>query len=253
MSLRVADVQRSLEAVEKRMNSILDDRASVVIEEARSMLRASKERFDDARSRTEPEAQQSTWGYSIKPNNPLRFRDTEIDGLKLRVDLFLQAFWSDEPAESPSILNVVIRVWCLDKSVCYRADWDAESVEDRIQPGVGRVLLRLHFDLANPHQAGPKYHLQIGGKPADEELHWFPKALSLPRILHMPVDLVLASEMIAANFYPEAYKKLRREDMWIGARKVSQGHLLHGYVKIAKEAIASNESVLDALWNTPWE
>ena len=235
------------------MISILDDRASVVIEEARSMLRASKEQFDRTRSRTEPAIQQRMWGYSITPSNPLRFRDTEIDGLRLRVDLFLKEFWSEEPGESPTVLNVVIRVWCLDHSVCYRADWDSESLEDRIQPDVGRVLLRLHFDLANPDQPGPKYHLQVGGKQLDEELHWFPKALSLPRILHMPVDLVLASELIAANFYPNAYRKLRREDMWVGARRVSQDHLLDGYIERARTAIASNGSILEVLWNTRWE
>ena len=114
-------------------------------------------------------------------------------------------------------------------------------------------MLRVHFDLANPNQPGPRHHLQVGGNAQPEERHWFPKALSVPRMLHMPMDLVLASELIAATFYPCAYEKIRREPTWKGSRNVSQQHLLKGYFTKALKAVGENESVLDALWNKPWD
>ena len=253
MSITSGDIARSLEAVEKRLHSILDDRSSSVIAEAKSMLSESKRRYDSSRKRTELQYQNTRWGYGIKPSNPLRFRETIVDGLRLRVDLFLEIFWSDDPADHPTVLNVVIRVWCLDDSICFRSDWDAPALTSQIQRDTGRVMLRLHFDLANPGQSGPKYHLQVGGKPFLDELHWFPKGLSVPRMLHTPIDLVLASELIAATFYPNEYRDLRREDMWVGARKVSQQHLLSDYIHKASTALVSNASVLEVLWNKSWE
>src|SRR5260370_1397775 len=95
-----------------------------------------------------------------------------------------------------------VRVWALDKNLCYRADWDAERVREELNESLGRVMLRFHFDLAEPPQSGPKYHIQIGGVPHGGELWWLPPSLNLPRIAHPPIDLVLACEMIAANFFP---------------------------------------------------
>ena len=253
MKVTSGQVERALETINNRFRSILDDQASSVLEEAKSMLRTSYEAFVESDRQGRQERQTHPWGFEIDPDNPLRFKDKDIDGLKVRVDLFLSVYWADDPAEAPADLRVVIRVWSLDPNLYFRKRWDALRLKNECSPDSGRVMLRVHFDLANPNQPGPRHHLQVGGNARPEERHWFPKALSVPRMLHMPMDLILASELIAATFYPCAYEKIRREPAWRGARKVSQQHLLKRYFTEALKAVDNNESVLDALWNKPWD
>ena len=114
-------------------------------------------------------------------------------------------------------------------------------------------MLRIHFDLANEGQDGPQYHLQIGGKQQEGEFYWHPTALSVPRISHMPMDLVLSSELIAATFFPTQYERIRREPTWINARRVSQAHLIKDYLEKATHAVDVGESVLEAFWNVRWD
>ena len=248
MEITAAQVQQGLETVRKRLYAILDDRAEIVIEQAKSKLRDSKCQHDASR-RQRPKGPPKPWGFYIPPGDPLRFRETKVHGLKLRVDLFLKEYWADEPAEEPCELNVAIRVWCLDPHIFFRENWDSRGLESQIDPESGRVMLRIHFDLANPNQSGPKYHAQVGGNQRPGEFCWFPEAIDVPRILHTPVDLILASELVAATFYPNKYEQIKREDAWKGSRRVSQKHLLQGYFEDALAAVQSDESVLDALWN----
>ena len=253
MEITAGKVEQSLETVKRRLNPILDDRSVVVIEHAKSMLRDSNCQYRESARQRRIERTVRPWGFSISPDDPLRFEPTEVGGLKLRVDLFMEEYWDDEPAEQPCKLNVAIRVWSLDPQVCFREQWDATGLRDQIDPGRGRVMIRIHFDLANPGQPGPKYHAQVGGNPRLEELCWFPEALGVPRLPHMPMDLVLASELVAATFYPDDYQTIRREDSWKGSRSVSQKHLLHDYLEKALAAANGSGSVLDKLWNKRWE
>lgn len=252
MDISHGQVMRSLNMIESRLNAILDDSASEVLGRAKSVLRNSKADFDERTRQGRTELPIQPWGFSIDHARPLRFIPSEVGGLRLRVDLYVQSYWMEDPASIPCELNVVIRVWCLDENVCFRSEWDSDELIDRIKPHEGRVMLRLHFDLAPAKAVEPRYHLQVGGNARDDELHWFPKALDVPRLLHMPIDLVLASELIAATFYPSAYRLIRREPSWVGSLMDSQNHLLVDYFSDATEAIDRGESVLDALWNTKW-
>ncbi len=253
MGITAGQVQQSLETIDSRFRPILDDGAGAVIVQAKSMLLESKEAFDVSQQQGRRERPTRPWGFRIGPNNPLRFAKTMVNGLDVRVDLFLSAYWEEEPAERPVDLRVVIRVWSLEPQVYFRKEWDAPALEHKTNPDTGRVMLRVHFDLANSGQAGPHYHLQVGGNARPDELHWFPEALSVPRMLHMPMDLVLASELVAATFYPDAYKNIRREPAWTGSLRVSQSHLLEGYFGEALAAVRDNKSVLDSLWNASWD
>lgn len=246
-------VEQALETLDSRFRSILDSRASSVIAQAKSMLNESREAFIESRRQGRKERPPRPWGFEIYPENPLRFIETHIGGLRVRVDLFLSTYWEAEPAEAPSDLRVVIRVWCLDSHVYFREQWDSLELMEMCRPETGRVMLRVHFDLANSGQTGPRYHLQVGGNARPDELHWFPEALSVPRILHTPMDLILASELVAATFYPDEYRNIRREPAWRGSIKNSQQHLLEGYFSEGLGAVRRNESALDALWNLPWD
>lgn len=253
MRITVGQVERALETVASRLRPILDDRAGSVVAQAKSMLTESTNAFRESRRQRRPERPVRPWGFEIHPRNPLRFKETEVDQLRFRVDLFLSAYWIEEPAECPADLRVVVRVWSLDPHIYFREQWDAARMANVAGSDTGRVMLRVHFELANPQQAGPRYHLQIGGNAHVDELHWFPEAISVPRILHMPLDLMLASELIAATFYPDEYKDIRREPAWKGSLTVSQQHLLRRYFMQALAAVSDDESVLDTLWNVPWD
>ena len=252
MALKARQVEQSLGTIQKRLHRILDDRAPVVVEQAKSMLRESKRQWDESKRQGRQERKARPWGFRINPNDPLKFKPTQVDGVRLRVDLCAKAFWDAEPAETPAQLGVVLRVWCLDPQIYFRKEWDSSALSDATNPEIGRVMLRVHFDLANPRQPGPQYHVQVGGKSRTEELHWFPQVLAVPRLLHMPVDLTLASELVAATFYQREFERIRREDSWRGSIRVSQEHLLYQYFVDALGAVRDNKSVLETLWNVSW-
>lgn len=253
MAIEARHVEQGLETVGNRLTAILDYRAPVVIAQARSMLRQSQREHAESTRQGRRERSIRPWGYRIDPEDPLRFRETVVDGARIQVDLVLKAFWGSEPAHQPAELNVVLRVWSLDPHIYFREEWDAGEMAERVYPDRGRVMLRLHFDLANAGQPGPHFHLQVGGNPWPEELHWFPKALRVPRVLHTPMDLVLASELVAATFYPTEFERIRREDSWRISRNTSQEHLLTSYFRDAFEAVSANKSVLETLWNVSWD
>lgn len=253
MPLRSAHIEESLTIVGSRLGPILGPEASTVLEIAKSTLRRTSHEHAERIRQGRKERPLLPWGFTISPDYPLRFKETVVGDLKLRVDLFSRAYWDAEPAERPIELTVAIRVWCLSPQVYFRSGWDAPKVKNKVDPRNGRVMLRLHFDLANKGQPGPQYHLQVGGKQHPGELHWFPESVSVPRMLHMPVDLVLASEMVAATFYPDEYRIIRREPSWIRSLRIAQGHLLHEYLARAMYAVENESSVLESLWNVAWD
>ena len=253
MEINYTDVLRSLNTVRDRFVSIHEGSNYGILEKAESMLRYSKDQFDESTRQGRIERPIRSWGFRIDPDSPLRFRRTTVDGLDLRVDLFSRTYWDSEPAEQPVKLNVAIRVWCMSRDIYFRREWDAKRLQHEVGPTTGRVMLRIHFDLANAGQQGPRYHVQVGGNPHEGEFSWFPEALSVPRLHHMPMDLVLATEMIAANFYKEDYKEIRREPTWKHTLSTSQNHLLSAYLESAMKAVAAKGSVLEELWNVEWE
>lgn len=253
MEINYTDVLRSLSTIRDRFGGIHEDSNYGVLVKAESMLRYSKDQFDESTRQGRIERPVRNWGFRIDPDSPLRFKRKTVGGLDLRVDLFSRTYWDSEPAEQPVELNVVIRVWCMSHAIYFRSDWDANRLQDAINPNTGRVILRIHCDLANTGQQGPQYHVQFGGNPHEGEFSWFPEALSVPRLNHMPMDLVLATEMIAATFYKDEYKEIRREPTWKHAVRTSQEHLLLGYFNCAMKAVAAKDSVLEALWNVDWE
>jgi hypothetical protein len=94
-----------------------------------------------------------------------------------------------------------------------------------------KLLERHHLDLANagsPGQAGPVWHLQMGGNPAGSvdptETGW----LDLPRWPTAPMDLTLAIEFLAYSFFPEKWVQLNDRGDWfrlmVGAEQLVVSH-----------------------------
>ena len=253
MTITYGKVETGLTNVRERLGPILDERGSTVIADAMRMLSRTKRQHRESTRQGRKERPVRPWGFRIEASEPLRFRDTQVDRVRLQPDLFIRCFWATDPAEEPAELSVVIRVWCLDENVYFREKWDAQEIRNEIQPDRGRVMLRIHFDLANKNQPGPRYHMQVGGRAHEGEMHWFPEGLAVPRMPHMPLDLVLAAELVAATFYKEQYDDIAREPSWKGARRASEEHLLKAYLERVDAALRNGDSVLGALWNDPWK
>ena len=101
-----------------------------------------------------------------------------------------------------------------------------------------KLLERHHLDLANagsPGQAGPVWHLQMGGNPSGSidptETGW----LDLPRWPTAPMDLTLAIEFLAYSFFPEKWVQLNDRGDWfrlmVGAEQLVVSHFAEHMTK----------------------
>lgn len=241
-------LRAGLEQVKRQFSNILEDGSEGVIDEAIAQLDASKQEYDWSRRRTDnPNLRVAPWGYRIFHERPLRFRRSSvIKGLDLWIDLYCTALWRDE--DTPAVEQVThIRIWSDEIDYVYRPNWDAENVYTKLESG--RVMLRWHFDRANPGQPGPKHHLQFGGEARDDELCWFPGILDVPRLASPPMDLLLSCQLIAANFYWDEYMTFREDPIWHNIMCRSQRSMLEAYYDSCLKCIKNDNILLDELWN----
>lgn len=245
------NIKANLDQLWRSFHSILESDSADVIEKAKAKLDKSKRDYDAFSRRTDnPRLVAKPWGYEITPQKPLRFRiSTPSDGFDAQIDLFCRVLWEKEE-QPPVTQEIGLRLWNMES--CYREDWDSPSVFEHLNQSssYGRVMLRCHFDLANPKQSGPKYHLQFGGNPHANELAWFPENINLPRFTHAPMDLVLVCQLVAANFFPEIYKtEILKDPEWKYILTASQRHLLESYYSSCLEQIREDKILLNHLWN----
>ncbi len=246
----------SLTVLRDTFGRILDPTGPRLLDQAIAQVRASAGETQNegtgAQRKKKKKKVEPPWGFQITPDSPLQFQKCSVKDANVRVDLFCRFEWPSDSTAEASIQNLAVRVWALDKDLCYRADWDAERIREKLNESIGRVMLRFHFDRAGHLQSGPKYHLQIGGVPHGGELWWLPPSLNLPRIAHPPTDLVLACEMIAANFFPQEYQQIQAEATWRKIVRISQMQTLREYHAVCHGVVSVDEppkSLLDTLWN----
>jgi hypothetical protein len=246
----LASAERCLTAIRDSMRGILSGNASQVLEEAIAEARVSSEQsqLDRRRKKKNPRH----WGYSVRPERPLEFRECEVGGYRATVDLYCSFRWPPESSLPASEQNVTFRIWSLDDSLSFRDQWDSEHVRQTITRTNRRVISRFHFDLANAGQPGPRYHFQSGGVAHVNECCWIPEAADIPRIAHPPVDLVLTCQMIAANFFPERYREIRANPSWWAAVREAQNYFCADYYNFCHRTLTdrnAQRSLLDQLWN----
>jgi len=252
--MNIRRVKAGLLQLKRSFRRILEDGAGDVIDWAIAELENSKVEFEARKKWThDPRLIPQPWGYRIHPDRPLRFKSSaSIRGLEPQVDLYCTVLWEEEGA-LPVQQEIHLRVWSENSDYIYRDEWDAQEVCDSLtdpsRQFEGRVMLRCHFDLANPKQQGPKYHLQFGGKAEEYELWWFPKVVDLPRLVYPPMDLILACQLVAANFFWEEYTEFRETPEWMGTLLFSQKHLLQDYYEGCFKTINEKRPLLDYLWN----
>ena len=248
------DVESGLRAIRTSLDRILAGSCLGVIDEAIAQVGPATKLWKSGFRRWQKHA--APWGYRISRERPLEFQACDIRGHRSVVDLACALRWSSDTTPEPIEQNIALRVWSLDKRICFRREFDAEHIEN-ILAGLGkRVMLRLHFDLANSGQQGPKYHIQIGGVEAPSEYCWLHPSVNLPRIAHPPSDIVLICEMIACNFFPDQYRAIRTDPIWQGVVRDIQRSVLQEYFHQCYEAVISkqqHQSLLDRLWNIPWQ
>jgi hypothetical protein len=246
--MNVAWIKAGLREIKRDFQRILDNGMGDVIDEAIAEIESSKEAFDELQGKTHhPGLTPRPWGYHVYPEAPLRFKPSKyaIKGLNLWVDLYCTVLWVEEGA-MPVEQQIHLRVWSDELNYVYRQSWDSEEVLNALIDG--RVMLRCHFDLANPGQPGPKYHLQFGGNARGDELCWFPKTIKLPRLAYPPMDLILACQLVAANFYWEEYNEFRETREWINVLRRSQEYLLRDYYDGCLKAL-EQDLLVGHLWN----
>jgi hypothetical protein len=245
--MNVDGIKFGLQEIKRNFAPILDDNTVWVIDEAITELDSTKAEFERRQNQThDPRLTPEPWGYRISPDYPLRFEPRVIKGMNLWTDLYCTVLWEEEEG-LPVKQCIHLRVWSDEMDHIYREDWDSEIVYNKLTDE-GRVMLRCHFDLANPGQPGPEYHLQFGGNPRENELCWFPEFMKLPRLPYPPMDLVLVCQLIAANFYWEEYTEFRETAEWINVLRNSQEYLLKDYYRGCLSAL-DQDLLVDHLWN----
>ena len=244
-------VSRSLNIIQSEFASILDRRSATrVLQDARDQAQNSYSLYQEYSRRTDQVHSiiNTGWGFDITRQKPLRFEQMEISKYPFRIDLTCEIRWKDE---EPAKRNIAVRLWALSRQMFFREEWDAERI--KAESLNERVMIRFHFDLANPNQSAPLSHLQIGGVADGTEYCWLHPKIEKPRFPHMPMDLVLACELIGATFYEErGFREIRRSGLWRGEIRKSQNTLLRNYFEGCLDAIANDRSVLtDFLWQRP--
>jgi hypothetical protein len=113
---------------------------------------------------------------------------------------------------------------------------------------------RWHFDMANVEQPGPITHLQYGGyrHAGRSDLD---TVIKEPRWFTAPLDVILLSEVVAANFFPEIWLQTLREDRrWCSLVHLSQNFCYPPFLSamVASLGVSGASPILGLSWNDRW-
>ncbi len=112
-----------------------------------------------------------------------------------------------------------------------------------------KPISRWHIDKANSGQAGPIFHLQGGGHWRGNTNREIEVPTKLPRWPSPPLDLVLAVEMVIANFFPGIWKEsFRGKQSWVELIKESQKLCFLPYFEILGQS--TPHSCLEHCWGS---
>jgi len=231
----IPDAESMAEAIQAACNALLEeelipDGSYPTLGQALGELKA---RGKDSKS----------WAYSISAATPLMFSEILNEDLNqiiapriyLKVDVDESLLATNKPPFSK--LNCVLEVA------------NSES---------GEIILSTHVDLAEKDANGafqhaPLFHMQIGGhRPGADRS----KELRLkePRLMHPPLDLLLAIEIVVANFYPKKWENLVQLATWNEAMNISQQLCYSAYTARFNSSLGiSTSTAMRALWAAHWQ
>jgi hypothetical protein len=141
------------------------------------------------------------WLISFKERSALLFQPVEVHGHSVRVTVEGRYDFRHSVRRRPwPDWTSAPMAWC--SSVIL--------IEDPVKDC---ILTRQHLDLANPGQAGPVWHLQLGGLPSGRERpehEW----LDVSRWPSYPLDFALTTELVVYSFFWEAWSRLKIRNPW---------------------------------------
>jgi len=177
------------------------------------------------------------WRILIERQDPLIFNMPECEESKIHVDVTcdIQGIVDSPTSEETTFTkyNLELRVWSHDEKLSFREGIDSNELREKLErQNWKRVMLRFHMDMRSPTSGNPEpiCHLHAGGDPHDDEYCWIPKELHVPRFYHYPMDIILLSEFILTNFYPEDSERLRKDPVWKSIIIDSQNFYLKEYI-----------------------
>jgi len=200
---------------------------------------------------------EAPWELRIPSAESLLFvPSTEDDRLQPDLFCFFSGPSNDEwPWKEQSL---VIRIWSNDSKLSSRKKWDSKEVSEALRDRKWtRVLIRVHLDKAIQGDPAPLHHMQVGGVPVEEdrELCWIPPQLRMPRFPYHPMDIILACEIVVANFFPREFSRLRDDYEWQAVVIRAQERTLAHHSRICHDFclhpdIHGKQTLLMRFWNT---
>lgn len=177
--------------------------------ETRSIINNKSAELREIAKGVRPPRKPKAWTFSVPIQDPIRFI-VNTDQLQVDISGTIVGI-----GDKISEVNSLLRVWSLNKNVCYREEFDSELVRDLFDQTKRRVIVRFHFDRrgAKANKPEPIYHLQVGGVADSQENCWFPN-LRVPRLQFPPMDLILLSELVLVNFFHEDSRDMREKPEW---------------------------------------
>lgn len=214
-------------------NRLLESEGVTALREAIGQLEGTAEKKHPKAKKKSP-----PWEFKILPEQSLRFVYS-TDGSLLQPDLFCKFSGPSDNDWPWKEQSLVVRLWSTRKEMTARVEYDSKKVIRILRKrNWQRVVARMHFDKADTSDKEPLFHLQFGGKAPNEvqELCWFPSQIVVPRLPYHPVDIVLASELIVANFFPDSFETLRKEPEWRALIARSQHRILKRYTEVCQSS-----------------
>jgi len=196
----------------------------------------------DAASRLKAFGSSKSWRYRIERSKPLIL--IPVLSAKLNADIYPKIFVD----------------FGVDEALLKKKGFPLKTLNltlEIINRSNGHLIHRSHIDLAShneegKYQDGPIFHFQLGGKIGAKENEPDIFKLRRPRWLHPPMDLILMTEMLIANFYPEQWNKLKKQVNWIALVADSQMLCYKPFFNIANNNIAK-ASLLNSFWASNWD
>ena len=250
--MHLTNVKFAIDSIRKtygrRNIRILGESAEEVLNEAMRDAENKWDRFSKCQKID------SSWGYKISSKKPLRFEPSEVLNGAI-VDIYCEIWWSSD-SSVPRKQDIKIRIWSEHDSFVFRPHLDSKCVAEKLTDPDrltrGRVISRFHFDRVDHSQGTsgeyhPRFHMQIGGKPENDELCWHPKQFDLPRFPYHPMELLLTCQFVAINFFPDKYSQIRRDPLWERQLLATQKSVMENYYEQCTRSIRDNISLLDQL------
>ncbi|MDQ7784148.1 MAG: hypothetical protein RDU20_14785 [Desulfomonilaceae bacterium] len=228
------------------IRNVLEDRDHRVIDEGTSHVLAKAE------AQTDQAPTGKRWSITISRDKPIRFRESDKKHRYLRVDLW--GTLEESLEESGRLLgSLTIRLWSNKEEIYFREGIDSEAIKEAVKQDErdhGRVMSRFHFEGAMQGAWEPKYHFHVGGGGSHREDHefcWYPEWLDEPRFVYHPMSLILACEFVVANFFPQHFQAISKEQSWRDALLLAQREYVFPYFDLISECRTSEKSVLQHL------